>query len=158
MPRCVTAPPLSSRNSVAPREFIAEEGALRDSFAASAGRLVGLAPRLVAGATTSEATATLTSLIVAAAGRDRVRIGRIEPLPDSSSALFVRIALHVEAQGDVQGIAHWLAILEGGRPAVTIQELGLSTAEPGASADKAEVLRGTLIAVGWATLRPREQP
>lgn len=135
------------------QELLAAERVLRDSLASRARRILALAPRLVAGATVSDARAELASIVGAAAARHRVRIAREEAQPDTPHDPFVRLVLRVEAEGDIAGVAGWLAELEEGPRLLTADELTIVAAEPTAPAAQPELLRVSLTIAGWAAPR-----
>lgn len=141
------------RELASAREALAEEPGVRDSLGARATRLVAWAPRLVGGATPAEGTAELTSLVTGLAAQHRVRVARLQGLPDSAAGLFVRVGIRLEAQGDVAGLAGWLAALEKGPKLLAVRELAVSALEPAAPPTQAEGLRAELSLIGWAAPR-----
>jgi hypothetical protein len=135
------------------RAAIAEEPVTRDSFQARARRLVGIAPRLVAGRTSAETSAALAALLGGMATRSKVRITRLELLPDSLSMTFTRCSIRLEAQGDAFGIGRWLAAMEEGTTALAVRRLALAASDPAAVGDRPEVLRVELVVSGWSAPR-----
>lgn len=131
------------------REAIVAEPVARESLAARGRRLVALAPRLFAGATTAQAGAELTSWVSGLADARGVRIGRQSLGADSLAAPFRRLALRLDAEGDITGIAGWLSQLEAGPRLVTIEQLAISALEPAAPAAQPERLRAELVLVAW---------
>lgn len=132
------------------RVLLAAEPVLRESLGVRAARLVAWAPRLVAGTTRTEAAAELAGLVSGLAAGHRVRLTRLDPLPDTTAGMFVRVGVHAEAAGDARGIAEWLAALESGRQLIEVRELEISAAEPAASVGQAETLRAQLVVTGWS--------
>ncbi len=143
----------SVRRLAAAREVLADAPLTRDSLGARAQRLVGWAPRLIAGTTRAEAAADLSSLVTGLAARDRVRVVRMTPLPDSAGALFARVGLRIEVTGDITGIGSWLSALEEGDRLLAVRALAAMAPEPAAPAGQAEALRAELTIVGWAAPR-----
>jgi hypothetical protein len=145
----------SVQQLAAAREALEGATWTRDSLAARGRRLVEWAPRLVAGATPSEAMAELQSLVSDLASQHRVRIVRVQPSADSAAGLFTPVRLRVEAQADVSGLAHWLAAMEEDDRLLTIVGLSISAPEPAAVSNQAEVLRAELVIAGWAAPKTR---
>jgi hypothetical protein len=131
-------------------ELIAEESLAREKLSGRAGELLAWAPRLVAGETPAEALAELSSYLSGLAAHHRVRLVRLDPSADSSAGPFIRLALRLEAQGDIRGVAGWLAALEEGERLLAVREIALSTSEPAAPPSQPEVLRAELVIEGWA--------
>lgn len=137
------------------RELLLAQGLLRDSLGARASRLIGYAPRFLAGRTSAEAGAELAGLLSAGAARHQVRLVRQDARPDSALGPFVVVTLRVEAEGDITGLAGLLAELEEGVPLLNIPELILSAPEPAAPATQAERLRAELTVTGLRLPRGR---
>jgi hypothetical protein len=137
------------------REAVAAEPAARAALAAGGGQLVALAPRLLGGETTAEAAAELASLVTGTAAMRRVRIVQQDTRPDSGASVFTRITMRVEAEGDVSGIAAWLADLEEGSRLISAISLSISAAEPAAPATQVERLRAAVVLQAWASARKR---
>lgn len=147
--RSRTAAALGAEQVARARAVLAEQPAERDSFAVSARRLVALAPRLLPGRSNAEAASALGSQVNGSADQARVRVVRVDPLPDSSAGVFSRVALRVEARGDVAGLARWIALLERGPPALRVKEVTISAADPTAPSDRPETLVAELVVAGW---------
>jgi hypothetical protein len=135
------------------RELVAEEPLAREALADRARELLAWAPRLVAGATQAEALAELSSYVSGLAAQHRVRLVRLDPSRDSVVGPFAQLALRLEAQGDVRGMAGWLAALEEGERLLAVREISLSATEPAGPASQPEVLRAELLIEGWAAPR-----
>lgn len=142
---------LASAALVRAREAVATEPAARESLAARAERLVALAPRLLGGETTTEAASELASLVAGAAALRHVRLVQQDARPDSGASVFTRITMRVEAEGDVGGIAAWVADLEEGPRLISIVSLSVNAPEPAAPAMQAERLRATVVMQAWAS-------
>ena len=144
---------LASASLVRAREVVAAEPAARESLAARAGRLVAIAPRLLGGETAAEATSELASLVGGAAAMRQVRLVQQDARPDSGASVFTRITMRLEAEGDVGGIAAWLADLEEGPKLISVVSLSVNAPEPGASGTQAERLRAAVVIQAWASGR-----
>ncbi len=132
------------------RALVQSTPTLQAALAARADELLGTAPLLFSGSAASGVAAGLAGRITAAAATNRVRIDRIEPLPDSTVADFTSVELRVRAEGDLAGIIGFLAALERGPQLVTVTQFAI-TNEHGAS--DPQRLRLDLSARGWALLR-----
>ncbi len=130
----------------------------RESLAVRAQRLVAYAPRLFAGATAAEAGAELSGWVGGQATLRRVRIVRENVDADSAVPPFRRLTLRLEAEGDVVGLAAWLADLEHGPKLLALEELAITAPEPGAAPAQAERLRAELVLVGWNATLARGDP
>jgi Type II secretion system (T2SS), protein M subtype b len=117
------------------------EPAVRDSLAASARRMLALAPSLLSGDTPAAAGATLAGLVSGAAAQASTRLGALQVRADSMShGTFTRIAVMGNATGDVQGVAELLSALEHGPTLLAVRELSVSQTDPAAPVDRMEVL------------------
>jgi type II secretory pathway component PulM len=104
--------------------------AARDSLARALGEVVALAPRLVDGHTAAEAQAALSGVVSLSAGRNALRVLRLDPLPDSATGAFGRVALHAELEGDVAGLTRFLKTVEVGDPLLTVRALSVQAPDP----------------------------
>jgi hypothetical protein len=134
------------------REALAQETLIRESLAVRAARLVSMAPRLLAGRTEAEAVAEFSGLVNGLATRHRVRLVQLQPIPDSTRGLFTAISLRLELQGDVAGLAGWLAALEEGERLLAVREIQITATNPAAPPSQPETLRAELVVRGWAAL------
>lgn len=105
--------------------------AVRDSLARALGEIVALAPKLVDGRTAAEAQASLGGLVSFAAGRQRLRVARLDPLADSSLGTFGRVALRAELEGDLAGLVRFLQTIETGDPLLSVPGLLVQAPDPG---------------------------
>ena len=113
------------------QEVLAGAAATRDSLTRGLGAVVALAPRLVDGRTSADAQASLSGLVSLAATRHALRIMRLDPLPDSTAeGVFNRVAVHVELEGDVAGLARFLGAVERGDPLLTLPALSVQAIDP----------------------------
>lgn len=137
------------------RAALVAEPVARESLAAHAARLVAYAPRLFAGTTQAEAGAELIAYVSGQADLRRVRIVRQDVQADSAVPPFRRLVLRLDVEGDIVGIAAWLADLEEGTKLVTIGELAITAPEPGAGTAQPERLRAELVVTAWSAARAR---
>ncbi len=128
--------------------------ALQDSFQVAAGELVSLAPILVAGATAAEAAANLTSELSVVADRAGLRVLELNALPDSTRGTFVPITLRGEFEGDVNGVAQFLAAVERSPVVLSVRSLNVLAGDPMERTPGPERLRAELLITGWRLNRP----
>ena len=133
------------------RSALDPEPAARESLASHARLLVALAPRLLAGGSTAEASAELSALVGGAATMHHVRVTQQDARPDSTASLFTRVALRMEAEGDAAGVAGWFAEVEEGDKLIRLRSLAINAPEPTAPPAQPERLRVTLEVEGWAS-------
>jgi len=138
------------------RALLDAEGELRDSLTARAQRLVALAPRLFGGSSISESGAEFSSLLSGLADRRRIRLVRMDAQPAGRQSLFHRLAVRLEAEGDISGITRFLADVEGSEKLISITALEVQAPEPGAPAAQPERLRLMATMVAWAALTAEE--
>ena len=131
------------------REEIAGAKALEDSAVAVRARMERLAGRLLVGEREAEAQADLRSRVEAAVSRNRVRLLRMESLPDSTAAGSLRRAsVGVSIQSDNGGLLRFLAALAGDSAAVVARQVSVIAARPRAAAGP-EVLDAEVVVGGW---------
>lgn len=135
------------------RRIIETAPAARESLTVRARELVSLAPRLLAGGTSAEASAELAALVGGIAAVRRVRIIQQDARPDSSASVFTRVTLRLSAEGDVAGIAGMVADLEEGVKLLRVRSIAISAPEPASPATQPERLRADLVVEGWAGRR-----
>ena len=132
--------------------LLAQTPAVRDSLGQALTRVVALAPALLDGRTPADAAASLASLVTLAASRHALQVMRVDPLPDSVAGVFARVAIHVELEGDVRGLAGLLGKLETGEPLLTIPQVSVDAPAP-ASRGAPEALHIALTIQGYALPR-----
>lgn len=124
-------------------------GATRDTLTQILGAVVALAPRLIEGRTAAEAQASLSGLVSLAASRHALRVMRLDPLPDSSAdGAFNCVAVHVELEGDIAGLARFLGAIEKGDPLLTLPALSVQATDPNGQPNAAEHLKIEATVVG----------
>jgi hypothetical protein len=137
----------NAERSVASRE------ALRDSMRVRAARFLALAPALLDGSSTAAASATLASLISGAAATADAKLGAVHARVDTSrraGSTFARVSARADLTADVRGLSRFLLALERGPTLLAIRELSVTQPEPGAGADRPEMLRVELVVDGLA--------
>jgi hypothetical protein len=141
---------LSSANSV-----IALSEATRDSTITRGRRVIALAPAILSGDTPNSAGATLAGVLSGAAAQSGVRLGAIQLRSDSLSRdAFTHIGAHMEATGDIRGVAAMLGALERGPTLLAIRSLSITQPDLLAGDDRVEALRVELDVEG-VMLNPR---
>jgi Type II secretion system (T2SS), protein M subtype b len=130
-------------------DFLGGAAATRDTLAQTLGAVVALAPRLIEGRTAAEAQASLSSLVSLAASQHALRVMTLDPLPDSSAdGAFNRVAVHVELEGDIAGLARFLGAVEKGDPLLTLPALAVQAIDPTGTANGAEQLKVEATIIG----------
>lgn len=135
------------------RALVAALPAHRDSLREALGALVGLAPKLVDGATSAEAQASLSALVSLASSRHGLKILRLDPLPDSAAGAFQRVAVHAECEGDAGGLTALLRSLETGTTLLTVPVISVQATDPWTEGKAPERLRIELTVTGWYLAR-----
>jgi len=130
------------------RGLVAAEPALRDSLQAALAEVVGLAPLLIEGTTRAEAAASLAAWISSASAQHRLRVRRVESLPDSARGPISRIGVRAELEGDVAGLAGFVRAVEHGTPLLSILEIGIAALDPLSPPSQPEVLRVDVVLGG----------
>jgi hypothetical protein len=132
------------------RELLFATPAVQDSVAQALSSVVALAPRLVEGHSSAEAQAAVSGLVNVTANRNALKVVGIDPLPDSSAAVFAQVRVHVVLEGDIRGLVGFLKVVETGDPLLTAPSLSVSAPDPGGSAKGVpETLHLELIVVGY---------
>jgi hypothetical protein len=130
----------------------------RDTLMARNGRYLALAPSITPGRTAGAAGASLASLVSGMAATAGLRMGALQIRSDTSGtrsemSVFRTIAVRGDAQGDVRGVARFLAAIEGSATALAIRHLSISQPEPAAPPDRPEGLRIEFVIEGLALHR-----
>ncbi len=125
--------------------------AVRDSFEHVVAGIISLAPHLLDGRTAADANASLSGLLALAARRHAVRVLRTETIEfsDGGTSAFGRATVHVEVEGDINGILRLVRALETADPLLTISSLEISAPSAPAAAGQAEVLHGEVTITGY---------
>ena len=121
------------------RAVLDEQLRVRDSLGKTLGTLIALAPKFIEGRSAAEAQASLSSLVTLEAGRQGLRLVRIDPLPDSALGLFSRVALRAELEGDIRGLTRVLGQLESGDPVLSVMSLAVQTSNPAAESEQLRI-------------------
>ncbi len=108
--------------------------------------VVGLAPDLLSGTTSTDAADDLTSRVTLSAGTGSVRISAIKPVQDSARAGWLRRAgVRVTLEGDLGGIVSTLQHLAAG-PVLRLDSLHVAAAQ---ADEGSELLNADFIVLGW---------
>jgi hypothetical protein len=132
---------------------VAHARATRDTLSARNARYVALAPALVAGNTTAEASATLASLVSSAASAAGVKLGAVQLWTSADTGAqraFVRVGVHADIVGDIRGVMAILATLERGPVRLRVRDLTVTQPDAASPADRVESLRAELTVEGLA--------
>ena len=133
--------------------LLASAPQLQDSLDRALARVVALAPAVVAGRTSAEASATLASWVTLGASRHALKVVSVNPLPDSATGVFDRVAVHVALEGDVRGLTSFLAAVETGVPLLTVGQLTVDAPTPAGPRSAPEALEVGLTVAGYALVR-----
>jgi hypothetical protein len=132
------------------RADLADAPALRDSATALARTVVGLAPRLLSGATPAEAAADLSGRLNLAASRNQTKVQQVDQAPDSARAgRLRRVRVRVTLESDIRGVMAFLRAVELGEGALAVTELRIAAPDPGAAGRGPEALRLEAAVTGW---------
>jgi hypothetical protein len=149
----------SSRLSLLAQAEAATRGAfaLKDSLRSALLALEALGPGLMEGRTPMEASAALSGLVNLLAAHNRVRLTRVDHLPDSSPAFFQPVSLSVSAEGDLAGLAGILRDIEKSRQLLLLKDLTIQAPDPGAPSQRPELLLLDLTISAYYIPRERNQ-
>lgn len=132
------------------RAEIVSAAALEDSGAVVRDRMAALAPTLLTGGTRSEATADLGVRLSAAARRNRVKVSRSDPVPDSADAgALRRVVLRAAIESDTGGLLALLQALAQESAVLVVGELRTAVADPHVERSQPELLHTELTVQGW---------
>lgn len=113
-------------------------------------KFVALAPRLVAGRTEAEAQADLGGRLALIANRERTRLLRVAPLPDSTRELQLRrVRLRVEVESDWNGMVGFLKGIAADPAVLRVTSVAVRGSESPTAGPGPEVLAGELEVTGW---------
>jgi hypothetical protein len=129
---------------------------MRDSVLVRRVRLELLRERVFEAASVEEATASLAMFVSDRAADASVKVNSVQLRPDSvfSSDGFARVAVRLNATGDVRGLAGLLGALEGDSLLLAVRELSVNQPEPAAPDTKPEALRFDFLVEALA-MHPR---
>jgi hypothetical protein len=132
------------------RAELEQVGAMEDSVTQLTRALAGLAPKLLSGRTPAEAGADLAGRLTLLASRHQVKLERQDQRPDSGAAGWLRrMVVRVAVESDIRGMAGLLRALAGGDAALSVDELRIVAADPGAPNTRPELLKGEVTVAGW---------
>jgi hypothetical protein len=124
--------------------------ALDSTAAGVRSRFVALAPRLVAGGSEAEATATLGGVVTALADRSRLRLKRVDGESDSLRAgPLRRVVVGVELEGDWAAVTSFFRGLAGEPVALSLSAVDVRAQDPTSPGDRPEVLVIRTEVSGW---------
>jgi hypothetical protein len=125
-------------------------GTLVDSGAVLEGRVRALAPKILSGSSEAEAVADLTAKLAAGATRHRVKINRIDLLPDSTRAGQLRaVRLRASLESDSRGTLELLRLLTRDDVVLTLPDLRVTAIDPHTTDQRPEILRTEITVRGW---------
>jgi len=128
---------------------------LRDSAAVLSQALVALAPQVLSGSTAAEASADLVARMNLAASRAPAKIGRLDPVPDSSAdGRLGRVRVQAALETDVRGLIALIRAIDGGDEVLRLDELHVEAPDPGAVSRGPEILKVEITVSGWY-IKPR---
>lgn len=129
-------------------------GALQDSSVVIKGKLLALAPKILAGNQEPEVLADLTGRLGVAAAAHRVRLSRTTALADSARAgRLRRVSIRAALEGDTRGTLGFLAALAGGPAVLTPVDLRILAPNAATPAAGFEVLQTEVTVRGWYLAR-----
>lgn len=128
--------------------------ALGDTAKVLQARVIGLAPRILSGASSAEAVNDLVGRVRLATNRSLVKLTRADLLPDSTVAGGLRrVGLRASFEGDAQGVVATLRALEADPAALILDDLRILALNPENGENVAEVLRVELTVRGWCQVK-----
>jgi hypothetical protein len=123
---------------------------LVDSGAVLEGRVRGLAPKILSGASEAEAVADLAAKLGASATRHRVKVKRTDLLRDPTRAGQLRaVRLRASLEGDSRGTVELLRSLTRDDVVLTLPELRVAAIDPHSTEQRPEILRTEVTVRGW---------
>jgi len=130
--------------------------ALADTARQLQAQVVALAPRILTGTSSADATADLVARITLVANRSRVKLTGADPVLDSAAAGGLRrVAVRASVEGDIRGVIELLRGLERDPGALLLDDLRVLALEPTSEEHRPEVLRVELAVYGWHQVRER---
>jgi hypothetical protein len=123
---------------------------LQDSAKRLTAQVMDLAPRLLSGATASEAAAAFAGHISHLALTHNARLDRADPVPDSLKAGDLRrVTMDAVFESDVRGLAGLLGGFATALPVTRVTRLRVTANDPATPGSRAEVLRIELRVQAW---------
>ena len=133
--------------------------AVRDSLVARNARYLELAELIVPGDGPASAAAELATFVSGNATAADLALGALQVRADTAGgdaaarsvgSPFARVSVRGDLMGDVDGLTHFLAAIEGGPFLLAVRELAITQPEPAAPADRPEMLRVQFVVEGIA--------
>lgn len=122
-------------------EVLTGAAASRAAWARAFDRIVALGPHLVEGRSASDAQAALSDVVSFTASHNRMRVMRLDAVPDSASGPFGRVAVRAELESDIAGLTRFLRAIEAGDPLLTVSALSVQAPEAAGRLGGVELLR-----------------
>jgi hypothetical protein len=133
------------------QESVERLAATRDTLIVRRQRLAAAATGVLEGESLALAAGALSALLADMAADAGVRLGAVQLRPDSASdSRYARVAVSVDATGDVRGVTALLSAIEGDSTLLVVRSLSISQPEPAAPSDRPELLRVELVVEGVA--------
>lgn len=127
---------------------------MEDSAHVLTGRVAGLAPRILSGASSAVALSDLSGRMNTIVGLAHGRMLRFEAAPDSAAAgPLRRVTAQVEIETDFRGVAELLDYLGQGQLVAVAERLQVTAADPGAVPATLEQLNLVLWVSAWYLAR-----
>lgn len=123
--------------------------ALRDTVAYALADFVALAPQLVSRGSPAEAAAALSGEVSRRAHQARLQVIQLNPVNDSTAGVLGRVTVHAELEGDLAGLAAFLADVETGDPILSVTSIAIRSREGRPDGPTPQVLRTELDVCGW---------
>lgn len=122
-------------------------------------RYFALAPAFLAGDHPAAAGASLISLVNTAARTAGVQLGALQVESDTTQGTAITsVRVRGDGAGDVAGVAHFLAAVEGSVPLLSVRELTLTPVDPHVTSDKPETMRITFLIEGLTRYSHDDDP
>ncbi|MGH7701478.1 MAG: hypothetical protein ACREMO_00140 [Gemmatimonadales bacterium] len=132
------------------RASLRGEASLTDSAEIMKRLVVDLAPKIVSGHSPVEAQADLGGRVSLAADRNHLRLLRIDPLPDSTTAgRLRRLTARATLEGDIRGLTGFLQNIARDAAGLTPTGVSILAADPASPDGAPEVLQGKVTVEGW---------
>lgn len=112
-------------------------------------RYFALAPAFLTGDHPAAIGAALISMVNIAAHTAGVQLGALQVESDTTTEHVITVVrVRGDGAGDVAGITHFLAAVEGSVPLLSVQELTVTPVDPHVTSDKPETVRITFLVEG----------
>jgi hypothetical protein len=127
---------------------------LLDTLERRNARYVSLAPALVTGSSATTGGPALAAIVTGLAAAAHLRVNSVQLISDSATVgVFMRVAVRLDATGDIAGVTAFLAALDRGPTLIGIREVSIVPRDPLGPPDRSEELRVSAVTEGLV-LRP----